>query len=63
MAWRFRTEQPMPKEITHWILAERALDELDENLLEISRSSIAALDELWTISSSGGDQVALIDTI
>ena len=32
-------------------------------LTEISRSSIAALDELWTISSSGGDQVALIDTI
>ena len=30
---------------------------------EISRSSIAALDELWTISGSGGDQVALIDTI
>jgi RNA polymerase sigma factor for flagellar operon FliA len=27
------------------------------------RSSIAALDELWTISSTGGDQVALIDTI
>jgi RNA polymerase sigma factor for flagellar operon FliA len=38
-------------------------DELGENLLEISRSSIAALDELWTVSSSGGDQVALIDTI
>jgi RNA polymerase sigma factor for flagellar operon FliA len=38
-------------------------DELDTALLEISRSSIAALDELWTISSSGGDQVALIDTI
>jgi RNA polymerase sigma factor for flagellar operon FliA len=38
-------------------------DELDEDLLEISRSSIAALDELWTISSTGGDQVALIDTI
>ena len=38
-------------------------DELGENLLEISRSSIAALDELWTISSSGGDQVSLIDTI
>jgi len=37
-------------------------DELDEDLLEISHSSIAALDELWTISSSGGDQVALIDT-
>jgi RNA polymerase sigma factor for flagellar operon FliA len=32
---------------------------------EIARSSIAALDELWTVSGSGGgsDQVALIDTI
>src|SRR3954470_21163555 len=38
-------------------------DELDESLSEIGRSSIAALDELWTISSTGGDQVALIDTI
>jgi RNA polymerase sigma factor FliA len=38
-------------------------DELDDSLSEISRSSIAALDELWTISSSGGDTVALIDTI
>jgi RNA polymerase sigma factor FliA len=35
----------------------------EDSLTEISRSSIAALDELWTISSSGGDQVALIDTI
>jgi RNA polymerase sigma factor for flagellar operon FliA len=38
-------------------------DELNDSLTEISRSSIAALDELWTISSSGGDQIALIDTI
>ena len=38
-------------------------EELEDSLTEISRSSIAALDELWTISSSGGDQVALIDTI
>ena len=38
-------------------------EELDESLSEISRSSIAALDELWTISGSGGDSVALIDTI
>ncbi len=38
-------------------------EELDESLSEISRSSIAALDELWTISGSSGDQVALIDTI
>src|SRR5256885_9310227 len=38
-------------------------DELNGALTEISRSSIAALDELWTVSASGGDQVALIDTI
>ncbi|MBV8064294.1 MAG: RNA polymerase sigma factor WhiG [Actinobacteria bacterium] len=38
-------------------------EELNESLSEISRSSIAALDELWTVSGSGGDQVALIDTI
>jgi RNA polymerase sigma factor FliA len=37
-------------------------DELGASLTEISRSSIAALDELWTVSS-GGDQIALIDTI
>jgi RNA polymerase sigma factor for flagellar operon FliA len=38
-------------------------DELEDSLTEISRTSIAALDELWTVGSSGGDQVALIDTI
>ena len=36
--------------------------ELDSSLSEIGRSSIAALDELWTVSGSG-DQIALIDTI
>src|SRR5207253_1207345 len=38
-------------------------EELEESLGEIARSSIAALDELWTVSGSGGDQVAMIDTI
>ena len=38
-------------------------DELDDSLTEISRSSIAALDELWTVQGSSGDQIALIDTI
>jgi RNA polymerase sigma factor for flagellar operon FliA len=38
-------------------------EDLQDSLLEISRTSIAALDELWTVNSSGGDQVALIDTI
>jgi RNA polymerase sigma factor FliA len=36
--------------------------ELDDSLLEISRSSVAALDELWS-PSAGGDSIALIDTI
>jgi RNA polymerase sigma factor for flagellar operon FliA len=40
-----------------------SVEELEDSLTDISRSSIAALDELWTISGSGGDQVALIDTI
>ena len=37
-------------------------EELDDSLGEISRTSIAALDELWSPSGSG-DTVALIDTI
>jgi RNA polymerase sigma factor FliA len=37
--------------------------ELEASLTEISRSSIAALDELWTMSGEGGDQVSLLDTI
>ena len=37
-------------------------DELEDSLTEISRTSIAALDELWSPSGSG-DQIALIDTI
>ncbi len=38
-------------------------DEFQDSLTQISRSSVAALDELWTISSSGGDTVSLIDTL
>ena len=38
-------------------------EELEESLSDIARSSIAALDELWTVSGGDGDQVALIDTI
>jgi RNA polymerase sigma factor for flagellar operon FliA len=39
-----------------------SVDELDESLSDISRSSIAALDELWAVSGEG-DQVSLLDTI
>ena len=37
-------------------------EELEDSLTEISRTSIAALDELWS-PSAGGDQISLIDTI
>jgi RNA polymerase sigma factor for flagellar operon FliA len=38
--------------------------DLEDSLTDISRSSIAALDELWTVNTGGGgDQVSLIDTI
>jgi len=37
-------------------------EELEESLTDISRSSIAALDELWSVSGEG-DQVSLLDTI
>src|SRR4051795_9203164 len=38
------------------------VEELEDSLTDISRSSIAALDELWTVSGEG-DQVSLLDTI
>jgi RNA polymerase sigma factor for flagellar operon FliA len=38
-------------------------DEFQEALTKISSSSIVALEELWTISSTGTESVALIDTI
>jgi RNA polymerase sigma factor for flagellar operon FliA len=37
-------------------------EELEESLSDISRSSIAALDELWSTSGEG-DQVSLLDTL
>ena len=38
-------------------------EELDDSLLEISRSSIAALDELWASPTGSGDAIALVDTV
>jgi RNA polymerase sigma factor FliA len=37
-------------------------EELEESLTDISRSSIAALDELWS-GGPDGDQVSLLDTL
>ena len=39
-----------------------SVEELEESLTDISRSSIAALDELWSVSGEG-DQISLLDTI
>jgi len=32
-------------------------------LLQISNSTVAALDELWNVSDASGDQVSLLDTL
>jgi len=42
---------------------EITVGELEESLLSISQTTLVALDELWTISDSSGDQVSLLDTI
>ena len=39
------------------------LDVFQDALLQISNSTIVALDELWTVSDSTGDQVSLLDTL
>jgi RNA polymerase sigma factor for flagellar operon FliA len=39
------------------------MDEFQESLLQISNSTIVALDELWNVQDSGGDQVSLLDTL
>jgi RNA polymerase sigma factor for flagellar operon FliA len=40
-----------------------SVEEFQESLLQISNSTIAALDELWTVSDATGDQVSLLDTL
>jgi RNA polymerase sigma factor for flagellar operon FliA len=39
------------------------VDDFQEALLQISNSSVAALDELWSVSDASGDQVSLLDTL
>jgi RNA polymerase sigma factor for flagellar operon FliA len=39
------------------------VDDFNDSLVRISNSSVVALDELWTVSDSSGDQVSLLDTI
>jgi RNA polymerase sigma factor for flagellar operon FliA len=54
---RAPTDQEMAEEL------EVELEDFQESLMRISNSSVVALDELWTVSDSSGDQVSLLDTI
>jgi RNA polymerase sigma factor for flagellar operon FliA len=40
-----------------------SVEEFQDALLQISNSTIVALDELWNVSDSSGDQVSLLDTL
>jgi RNA polymerase sigma factor FliA len=40
-----------------------SVEDFQDALLQISNSTIVALDELWSVSDSSGDQVSLMDTI
>jgi RNA polymerase sigma factor FliA len=40
-----------------------AVQDFHDSLLQISNSTIVALDELWNVSDSSGDQVSLLDTL
>jgi RNA polymerase sigma factor for flagellar operon FliA len=54
---RAPTDEEMAAEL------ELSVEEFQDALLQISNSSVAALDELWTVSDASGDQVSLLDTL
>ena len=54
---RAPTDQEMAKAL------DTTVEDFQESLVRISNSSVIALDELWTVSDSSGDQVSLLDTI
>jgi RNA polymerase sigma factor for flagellar operon FliA len=51
------TDEEMAEEL------EIDLEDFQEALIQISNSTIAALDELWTVSDTSGDQISLLDTL
>jgi RNA polymerase sigma factor FliA len=42
---------------------DMSVQDFHDALLQISNSTVAALDELWSVSDSSGDQVSLLDTL
>jgi RNA polymerase sigma factor for flagellar operon FliA len=45
------------------VALEMSVTDFQDALLQISNSTVAALDELWTVSDASGDQVSLLDTL
>jgi RNA polymerase sigma factor for flagellar operon FliA len=54
---RAPTDEEMSAEL------EMSVTDFQDALLQISNSTVAALDELWTVSDASGDQVSLLDTL
>ncbi len=54
---RAPTDEEMAAEL------DLSVEGFQEALLQISNSTVAALDELWTVSDASGDQVSLLDTL
>jgi RNA polymerase sigma factor FliA len=54
---RAPTDEEMAAEL------DMSVADFQDALLQISRSSVAALDELWSVSDASGDQVSLLDTL
>jgi RNA polymerase sigma factor FliA len=54
---RAPTDEEMAKEL------EMTVGDFQDALLQISNSTVSALDELWTVSDTSGDQVSLLDTL
>jgi RNA polymerase sigma factor FliA len=54
---RTPTDEEMATEL------EITIDEFQDTLVKISNSTVVALDELWAVSDSSGDQVSLLDTL
>jgi RNA polymerase sigma factor FliA len=61
-----KLEHELQRAPTEEELADRLgmeLEDFQQALVDISQSSVLALDELWTVSDASGDQVSLLDTI
>jgi RNA polymerase sigma factor for flagellar operon FliA len=54
---RAPTDEEMAAEL------DLSMADFHDALIQISNSTIVALDELWTVSDTSGDQISLLDTL